>query len=278
MKITVSMVILYILYCIRIGTKPCKYFQLNSPRFDRHSGIFSKLEIDQDIPPEWRLAQRYDDGQYLPAVWPVFIKPEWGQNAAGVERADNDEDLTRIRSRIQDKSVRYLIQQGAPELREFEVFSIRHSRDHNEYAVLTVTEAVNETEPNPINGIYNPGTEYVEITARFDQSELLQLWQLVNRIGHFNISRASLRADSLEDLLEGRFHVIEVNLFLPMPINMLDRRYGWDQIFDMIRRYMMCLARITKARDKSLPEKPVFTKIMLYNRKNPLLNYLRAKI
>lgn len=78
--------------------------------------------------------------------------------------------------------------------------------------------------------------------------------------------------------MAGRFHVIEVNLFLPMPINMLDRRYGLKQIFDMIRRYMMSLARITKARDKSLPEKPVFTKIMLYNRESRLLNFLRAKI
>lgn len=278
MTITVAMVILYILYCVRIGTKPCKYFQLNSPRFDRHEGIFSKLDIDQDIPSEWRLDQHYDDGDFVPESWPVFIKPEWGQNAAGVERADGPEDLARIRDRTQHEDIRYLVQQGAQESREFEVFSIRDSDDHGQYAVLTVTEAVNESEPNPINGIYNPSTSYVEITERFDQSELQQLWQLISRIGCFNISRASLRADSPEDILGGKFHVIEVNLFLPMPINMLDRRYSWMQIFAKIRSYMMSLARITKTRDKSLPEKPVFTKIMLYNRKSPLLNYLRAKI
>ena len=272
------MVTLYILYCIRIGTKPCKYFQLNSPRFDRRSGIFSKLDIDQDIPQKWKLDQRLDDGRYLPPDWPVFVKPEWGQNAAGVERADNPEELERIRARIKNDKIRYLLQQGATERREFEVFSIRDSVDKQSYAVLTVTEAVNDEEPNPINGIYNPGTSYVEITGQFDRSELCHLWQHMNSIGNFNISRASLRANSTSDLLAGKFHVIEINLFLPMPINMLDRRFSRKQIFDMIRRYMMSLARITKARDKSLPEKPVFTKIMLYNRKSPLLNYLRAKL
>ena len=278
MKITVLMVTLYILYCIRIGTKPCKYFQLNSPRFDRRSGIFSKLDIDQDIPQKWKLDQRLDDGQYLPLEWPVFIKPEWGQNAAGVERADSPEDLERIRACNKNHKIRYLLQQGATERREFEVFSIRDSVDKERYAVFTVTEAVNDEEPNPINGIYNPGTSYVEITDQFDRSELFQLWQHVNSIGNFNISRASLRANSTADLLAGNFHVIEINLFLPMPINMLDRRFSRKQIFDMIRRYMMSLARITKARDKSLPEKPVFTKIMLYNRQSTLLNYLRAKL
>lgn len=278
MKITVTMVILYILYCIRIGTKPCKYFQLNSPCFDRHEGIFSKLDIDQYIPEEWRLEQRYDDGEVVPEYWPVFVKPEWGQNAAGVERADSTQELADIRKRTKNERVKFLLQQAAPESREFEIFSMRHHNDQNNYAVLTVTEAVNESEPNPINGIYNPSTKYVEITEQFDSTQLGQLWQQMNRIGHFNISRASVRADSLEDLMAGRFHVIEVNLFLPMPINMLDRRYGLKQIFDMIRRYMMSLARITKARDKSLPEKPVFTKIMLYNRESRLLNFLRAKI
>lgn len=278
MKITVTMVILYILYCIRIGTKPCKYFQLNSPCFDRHEGIFSKLDIDQYIPEEWRLEQRYDDGEVVPEYWPVFVKPEWGQNAAGVERADSTQDLADIRKRTKNERVKFLLQQAAPESREFEIFSMRHHNDQNNYAVLTVTEAVNESEPNPINGIYNPSTKYVEITEQFDSTQLGQLWQQMNRIGHFNISRASVRADSLEDLMAGRFHVIEVNLFLPMPINMLDRRYGLKQIFAMIRRYMMSLARITKARDKSLPEKPVFTKIMLYNRESRLLNFLRAKI
>jgi D-alanine-D-alanine ligase-like ATP-grasp enzyme len=278
MKITVTMVITYILFCIRIGTKPCKYFQLNSPQFDAKQGIFSKLSIDQNIPLKWRLDQQYDDEKFEPRKWPVFIKPEWGQNAAGVQRADNAEQLEQIRSGIRDSRIKYLVQQGAPETREFEVFSLRHHEDKSKYAILTVTEAVNDLESDPVNSIYNPHTRYVEITENFSQEQLDLLWQLVNQLGQYNISRASMRADSVEDLLAGRFHVIEVNLFVPMPINMLDARYRPKEILSMILSYMMSLARLTRTRDKGLKEKPVFTKIMLYNRESRFLNFVRDRI
>lgn len=272
------MVIVYILDCIRIGTKPCKYFQLNSAVFDRNLGIFSKLAIDAAIPDQWRLAQRYHDGEYRPTRWPVFVKPEWGQNAAGVERADNPDALAAIRKRIQGSGINYLIQQGAPESREFEVFSMRSHKHQSEFALLTVTEVVNTGEPNPVNSIYNTNTRYVEITDKFDHHSQQLLWHYVNRMGYFNISRAGLRANSIAELIAGRFHVIEVNLFLPMPINMLDRRYSRIDTFKLVTRYMMCLARLTAARDKSLVEKPVFTKIMMYHRKNRIINFIRARI
>lgn len=272
------MVIVYILDCIRIGTKPCKYFQLNSAAFDREQGIFSKLAIDQRIPPEWRLHQQYEDGKTVPETWPVFVKPEWGQNAAGVKRADDPAQLEQIRREIADQKVRYLLQYSAPESREFEVFSLRSYIDRKSYAVLTVTEAVNEKERDPVNSVYNTDTRYVEISDQLDDAQRDTLWRYTNRVGRFNISRASLRANSIEDLLAGRFHVIEVNLFLPMPINLLDQRYSrWD-IFRKVTEYMLYLARLTKVRDKTLVEKPVFTKIMMYNRKSWLINFLRARI
>jgi len=276
--ITYGMVITYILSCIRIGTKPCKYFQLNSVLFNGEKGIFSKLEIDELIPDEWRLKQEYDDGQFEPETWPVFVKPEWGQNAAGIQRADDIASLNRIRKEITAERIRFLIQESAPERREFEVFALRHHADKSQYAILSVTEAVNDSERDPVNSINNPGTEYVEITEKFDEDQLQQIWRLVNRMGDFNISRTSFRADSIEDLLAAKVHVIEVNLFVPMPIHMLDSRYRLKDIVSMVLRYMMRLALITKARDKTLPEKPVFTKIMLYNRTSPVLNYLRSKI
>ena len=272
------MVITYILFCIRIGTKPCKYFQLNSSQFDRHKGIFSKLAMDEIIPLQWRLEQRYDDGEFVPDQWPVFVKPEWGQNAAGVQRADNMEQLQRIRQQIKNSRVRYLVQQAAPEKHEYEIFSLRHHQDKRRPAVFSVTEAVNTDGLYPVNSIYNPATRYVDITNQFDAAQLDILWQTVNQIGQFNISRASLRADSIKDMLEGRFHVIEINLFVPMPIHMLDTRYNRRDIWVMIIRYMMALAQITRTRDKTLEEKPVFTKIMLYNRQNKILNFMRDQI
>ncbi len=272
------MVATYILSCIRIGTKPCKYFQLNSPLFNGEEGIFSKIEIDELIPSEWRLEQQYDDGQFEPTSWPVFVKPEWGQNAAGIQRADDLASLNRIRKENANQNIRFLIQQCAPESREFEVFALRHHADKSNYSIFSITEAVNHSERDPVNSIKNPGTEYVEITEKFSEDQLQKIWRSVNRIGTFNISRSSFRADSIEDLVAGKFHVIEVNLFVPMPIHMLDSRYRMKDVISMVLRYMMRLALITKARDKTLPEKPVFTKIMLYNRTSPVLNFLRSKI
>ncbi len=278
MKITFALIITYILNCIRIGTKPCKYFQLNSPWFDREKGLFSKLAIDESIPAEWRLEQTYEDTGNVPESWPVFVKPEWGQNAAGIQRANNEHELNRIRRSITASNVRYLVQQGAPEKREFEVFALRHHLDRHRFAVFSVTEAVNDAESNPINGVYNPNTRYRDITDHFGPEQCNQLWKMINRTGEFNISRTSFRANSEKDLLAGRCHIIEINLFLPMPIHMLDPRYGWHENFAMVRRYMVCLALITRVRDKSLEEKPVFSKIMLYNRSSKFANYLRAKL
>ena len=217
MKVAAVMVIVYIFCCVRVATRPCKYFQLNAAYFDSDEGIFSKLAIDRLIPAEWRLAQSHDDGARPPAHYPVFVKPEWSQNARGVRCADNADELRRIRDEIGEHDraprIRHLLQEGAPEANEYEIFSIPHHRDPSRHAVLTVTQTRNDVEARPVNGIYNPNTRYVEITDTFSAAQLNEVWALVRRIGAFNISRVSVRADSTHDLLRGKFHVIEVNLF-----------------------------------------------------------------
>ena len=278
MPITVLMVTLYILYCIRIGTKPCKYFQLNSKYFDQRVGIFSKLKIDELIPAEWKLYQQQDHKDYFPENYPVFLKPEWGQNARGIFRADNIEDLNRIRVETRDSKVRYLLQEGAVEKFEFELFAIRHHSNRNEFSVLTLTQAVNESERFPINSIYNDRTRYEEITDTLTPEQIRSLQEIIVRLGDFRISRTSIRADSIEELCEGQFHIIEINLFLPMPINLLDIRRTPIQIFTTVRQYMWALAMSTKFRDKTLKTLPVFTKIMMYNRTNPFINFVRSRI
>ena len=265
------------LISVLIGTKPCKYFQLNSRWFDGEKGIFSKMDIDALIPGRWRLDQRYDDGVFIPDNWPVFVKPEWGQNASGVRRADNAAELAGIRRDIAHERIQYLVQQAAPEAREFEVFWIR-SPASRRFAVMTVSEALNSSESYPVNSVHNPATRFEEITDRLSGEQLEKLESLMLEFADFGIARASLRANSVADMLTGRFHVIEINLFIPMPINMLDARYRWWELLGMVWQYMLALARTTRARDKSLPEKAVFTKIMLYNRESPLLNWWRVRI
>ena len=278
MRINYLMVVTYILDCVLIGTKPWKYFQLNAPTFNAEAGIFSKLDIDQLIPEKWRLQQNLLDDSAVPKTYPVFVKPEWGQNSSGIIRVDDPQSLDDVRRRLSTSPVKYLVQQASPELQEYEIFSIQHDQDKQQFAELTITRVENPTGPYPINGIYNSDTIYRDITDQFTPDDKQRLWQLMCEIGRFGISRVGLRADSTENLLAGKFHVIEVNLFVPMPINMLDPRHGFFALWRFVRRYMMSLARVTKARDRTLKEKPVFTRMMLYNRSSPVLNYFRDRV
>ena len=278
MKITYLMVATYIFDCILIRTKPCKYFQLNSPYFNAEEGIFSKLDIDKLIPAKWRLKQDLVANCIQPEDFPVFIKPEWGQNSNGIVKADNQSSYNKLRQQLKSSKVKYLVQQAAPETQEFEIFSILSHENPHRYSELTITRVDNSTEGYPVNSIYNPDTQYREITEEFSHAEKEKIWQLMGEIKRFGIARVGLRANCKESLLSGKFHIIEINLFVPMPINMLDSRYNFYDLWQFVTRYMMSLALITRARDKSLKQKPVFTKLMLYNRTNPVLNFFREQL
>ncbi len=269
MHITVIIILTYIACCLRVGAAPWKFFQLNARYFSKDQGIFSKLFIDALIPDRWRLFQVPDDAMVCPERYPVFLKPEWGQNAHGIHRADNFQELQKIRQSIQklDGEQKYILQEGAPGAREFEIFSIDVSKHDGQHDVVTVTEAVNDTEVFPINSKYNSNTRYVDITDRFSNSDISLLAQYLDNVGQFAISRMSVRADSLEELIAGKFHVIEVNLFLPMPINLLDDSFSWSMRLKFIGRAMMSLALATKA-IKPVDKSPaIFTRMMLYGRR-----------
>ena len=269
MLITVVMVLTYIACCARIGAAPWRYFQLNAHYFSDDAGIYSKLSLDRLIPDRWRLPQHIDDGVTRPARYPVFLKPEWGQNAHGIHRADGPHELARLRARLADEPQRYLLQEAAPGAREFEIFGIDADRRDRHHDVLTVTEAVNTRERFPINSKYNRHTRYIDISSRFDASERQRLGGYLAEMGRFGITRVSVRADSREALLEGRFHVIEINLFLPMPINLLDDRYTVAERWRFIRRAMMALARSTKLIEPVARERAIFTRMMFYGSRWP---------
>ena len=267
MHITIIMVLTYIVLCFRIGTVPWKYWQLNAQYFSRDQGIFSKLSIDSLIPSRWRLAQSIDNDALIPQRYPVFLKPEWGQNAHGIHRADNASELQRLRFSLRSEPQRYLLQESARGRREFEIFSIDADREDGEHDVLTVTEAVNHSETFPINSKYNQNTQYADITEAFDSDEQAILANYLSEIGRFGISRMSVRADSRDALIRGDFHVIEINLFLPMPINLLDGSFSWQQRWRFIRRAMMALARSTKLIQPLERPPAIFSRMMIYGRK-----------
>lgn len=266
MHITIIMVVTYILCCLRIGTAPWRYWQLNARYFSAEHGIFSKLSLDSLIPDRWRLPQSIDSDAVSPTSYPVFLKPEWGQNAHGIHRVDDAEQLVRLRASLHSEPQRYLIQQAAPGQREYEIFSIDANRNDNRHDVLTITEAVNDREQFPINSKNNRHTRYVDISDQFSAEQQETIAQYLSQVGEFGISRMSVRADSNEELLAGNFHVIEINLFLPMPINLLDRNYSWARRWAFIRSAMMSLARATKMIKPVEKPQPIFARMMLYGR------------
>lgn len=283
MHITALMVLTYIACCIRIRTAPWRYFQLNARYFSEKHDIFSKLELDLLVPERWRLAQSIDSPDLHPETFPVFLKPEWGQNAKGIYRADDPVQLTRLRAQLAAQPQRYLLQEAAHGKHEFEIFGINANKwpepnlgsvlnsEHKDgqpgHEVLTITEAVNSSETYPINSKFNNQTRYVEITSDFTQQEQQALSDYLSELGHFGISRLSVRADSREDMLAGQFHVIEINLFVPMPINLLDDALTAADRWRFIRRAMMSLAVATKNIVPVARQRPIFTLMMLYGRR-----------
>jgi len=266
MHITIIMVVTYILCCARIATAPWRYWQLNAHYFSKESGVFSKLQMDQLIPERWKLHQFIDTGTVQPTTYPVFLKPEWGQNAHGIHRADNPEQLATLRATLAGQPQRYLLQEAAKGRREFELFSIDADRDDGKHDVFTVTEAKNDREEYPVNSKYNRFTCYSDITQQFTLEQKEKLAAYLSQIGKFGISRMSVRADSIESLVAGDFHVIEINLFLPMPINLLDSTYSWREKWRFILPAMMKLAHATRLIKPVDEPQAIFARMMMYGK------------
>ena len=235
-----------IVYSIRYRTRPWNFFQLNGEYYNAGKKIFSKFDLDQCIPKRWRLSQIVDDGTILPQ-FPVFRKPDWGQNSHGVSAVNGEAELLRLRCKRNKKDITFLLQEAARESREFELFYIRSAENLKEYALFSVTETTNSGEsPLPVNGVLNRETSYHDITALFRVDELIRLWGMISNIGFFKIARVGLRTDSINDLLEGKFHIIEINLFLPMPLMLLDDQITWSTKHQFIRSSMQAAAALAK--------------------------------
>jgi len=141
----IRIVLWVILYSIRYGANPWRYFQLNAPWFNRDKNIFSKLDIDTHIPKRWRLPQQAITEQYKPESFPVFLKPEWGQNSHGIFRVDSMADWHRIKTTL-NSGFSYIVQQAASGKSEFEVFYVRDAKNLRDYVSMiekTPTQAYN---------------------------------------------------------------------------------------------------------------------------------------
>jgi D-alanine-D-alanine ligase-like ATP-grasp enzyme len=254
----------FVFYALRNRAFPWLFFQLNAPYFNSQKGAFSKLDIDKCIPADWRLPQIPLTSETKPKIFPVFMKPEWGQNSHGVFRVDN---LAQFNSRFRQvcsKGISYIVQDAAREAREFEVFYIRSAEQSDRPATFSITEVINtEEDLLPINGIYNENTSYHDCTDQYSPEECETLWQHFRSICDYHIARVGLRANSKEDFLSGKLHVIEINLFLPMPLSILDQKMSWAERIRFIKKAMENAAQAAKVIPKAQTRKPVFWKNLI---------------
>jgi hypothetical protein len=238
----VALVFWCIVYSLRYRVAPWHFFQLNSGYFNSTKSIFSKLDMDRFIPERWRLQQLEDDGDTAPE-FPVFLKPEWGQNAHGIFFIRNGDELDEARKTKVVKRTAYLLQEVAREKREYELFYIRSATDHQSCGLLSVTEVKNRNQLDPvINGVYNKDSSYYDITTDFTATEQEILWTMLKSVGSFRIARVGLCANSKQDLLLGNFHIIEVNIFLPFPLILMDKSISFSVKYQFIKKTMALAA------------------------------------
>ena len=265
MMIRLLLIASYIVMCITLRVGPWRYFQLNARYFNESKGIFSKLDIDRLIPDAWRLPQRTDQGNFEPESYPVFVKPEWGQNSCGIQRADCLESLQNIRQqRLLSKKpskMQYLVQSAALGEIEFEIFMMPCHQNSDHYSVLSITQVGNSSvEKYPINGVNNHATHYTDLSASLSEQQKQGLWQQLKTLGDFRISRVGVRADSLSRLLSGDFKVIEINLFVPMPLILLSCNRSTNEKITFVFKTMYQLAKLTKSIPQNQAYKSIFFK------------------
>ncbi len=256
---TFKLIFYYIYWSIRLGIPAWYYFQINAEWYNKKKGFYSKIDIDRYIPIKWRLEQVYFNRNNLPTQFPVFLKPEWGQNSNGIIRVDSKAEFLAFNEN--NSKIPYIVQQVASEAQEYEIFYIRDVNYPKRYTTFTITQAINNSkELYPINNINNPAVYYQDCSTGFSTIQKQNIQQHLQELPNFRIARIGLRANSKKDLIQGVFHIIEVNLFAPFPINLLDKDTDKKAKHKFIKESMYHLVKISNTIPKQYFNRLVFFK------------------
>ncbi|WP_457553868.1 hypothetical protein [Desulfobacula sp.] len=232
---------------------------MNSINFNKKKGIFSKLDMDALIPEHFRLRQYYYDPDQLPKEYPVFIKPEWGQNSKGIICVHNKTEYRSFQDAAKGSDMPFIVQNAALEKKEFEIYYLRSPDNNDTYSFLSITQVINTcTNKHPINSIHNPCTGYVEITKAFSAKQLQALWTCFKKIGDFPMARVGLKADDINKMLKGNFHIVEINLFLPMPLALFAQNIDFCEKKKSIKTTMSFAAKLVKKIPKNMTGESIF--------------------
>lgn len=263
--IRLSLLFHYLWYCLRYRTAiPWYFFQLNSNYFNEKKGIFSKLDIDGLIPEKWHLPQWLYSPTLFPPRYPVFIKPEWGQNSNGIVRIENADQYRNFAEQSSTLRMPYIVQEAAKGSKEFELYYLRSPDDFEDFAYFSITEVTNLSgERHPINSIHNGSTGYLEIGNQLSADERQQIWKMVRKIGAFRMARIGVKANDLADLTSGDFKIVEINLFLPLPLVLLADNVSRQEKKSIIKKTMIIAAKLVKTIPRHETRKWIFFRKML---------------
>ncbi len=201
--------------------------------------------MDKQIPSRWRLNQYYYDSNIDPKNYPVFLKPEWGQNSNGIMRLESKEEYKQFHKVVEKTDMPFIVQDAALGKKEFEIYYLRSPDSRDEFSFLSITQVINSCrESHPVNSIHNPCTSYMDRTKSFSDNELQIIWNFIREIGEFRMARVGLKADNIKNILSGKFSIIEINLFLPMPLVLLAENVEQSEKKKIIRTTMSLTARL----------------------------------
>ncbi len=260
--IVAKLISCYIFWTLRHGIPPWYFFQLNSAYFNSEKGVYSKIEIDNLIPAQWRVAQGYLNIENKPDSYPVFLKPEWGQNSYGIQVVKNQEAFEEACETLKNNKITYIVQALAKGKKEFEIFYIQDPDHLDDFESFSITEVINNEEDFPINAVNNENTRYKDRTQDFSQEELQTLKSHVKSLPHFRIARIAVKTNDKESLLSAKFDIIEINLFAPMPLHLLDSDHSTQFRNKFIIKNMKQLAIISGKASKKDFKPFLFYKIV----------------
>ena len=155
-----KLITFYILWALRYGIPPWYYYQMNASFFNSKKGIYSKIDIDKLIPQQWRVPQFYLNNCTPPKQYPVFLKPEWGQNSYGIKVINNEQDYRKAQVSLANTKIPYIVQEQAKGQFEYELFYIQDPSDSKKHSCFTISETVNTVDKIPINAKSNPNQCY----------------------------------------------------------------------------------------------------------------------
>ena len=260
MRLQIALYFTY--FCLKKRANPWLFFQIHSKYFDKENGIFSKYNIEQQIPKKWRLKSirllsKYTKKDILQELdFPIFWKPEWWQNAHWISYINSKKTLEEFLVKSRNSDISYLVQQGSSYKNEYEICFYKNFQGDGDIIINSFSQSHNMGNIM-VSSIHNE-TRYEELLHELTIKQIEKLSHYISQMWDFYVGRVWLKGDSIKDIVNGKFDVFEINIFLPMPLKLLAYNVDKSQKAVFLCKWAETLAYLTKHQ----PKKP-YTEVFL---------------